>query len=187
MAEFVNSIDVVGDDALVDSIISRTITEFKDNTLITIGGNAFASCANLITVDIPAVTVIESEGFRDCLKLETVNIPSVTTINGAFYYSKKLTTVDAPKLVSMKGWSSFGYGVLQTLILRSTSMCTSESADTLIGTPIARGTGYIYVPSALINSYKVATNWSVYASQFRALENYTVDGTTTGELDPNKI
>ena len=53
--------------------------------------------------------------------------------------------------------------------------------------PIASGAGYIYVPAALVDSYKVATNWSTYAAQFRALEDYTVDGTTMGELDPNKI
>ena len=31
MAEFINTIDVVGDEALADSIIERTITEFKDD------------------------------------------------------------------------------------------------------------------------------------------------------------
>jgi hypothetical protein len=46
---------------------------------------------------------------------------------------------------------------------------------------------YIYVPSTLVDSYKTASNWSSVASRFRALEDYTVDGTTTGELDPNKI
>lgn len=45
----------------------------------------------------------------------------------------------------------------------------------------------IYVPAALIDSYKAATNWSAYANQFRALEDYTVDGTITGELDESKI
>ena len=34
---------------------------------------------------------------------------------------------------------------------------------------------------------QAATNWSTYAAQFRALEDYTVDGTTTGELDETKI
>lgn len=40
---------------------------------------------------------------------------------------------------------------------------------------------------ALVDSYKAATNWSTYATQFRALEDYTVDGTITGELDSTKI
>jgi hypothetical protein len=53
--------------------------------------------------------------------------------------------------------------------------------------------GYFYVPRALLSDddakkdYRRATNWSNFATQFRALEDYTVDGTTTGELDPNKI
>lgn len=49
------------------------------------------------------------------------------------------------------------------------------------------GTGYIYVPRALVDTYKAATNWSTIADQFRALEDYTVDGTITGELDESKI
>jgi hypothetical protein len=32
--------------------------------------------------------------------------------------------------------------------------------------------GYIYVPKALIEDYKVATNWSTFADQFRAIEDY---------------
>jgi hypothetical protein len=72
-------------------------------------------------------------------------------------------------------------------------MCTLGSANEFIevsGYPnsaIADGKGYIYVPRTLVNSYKTATNWSVYANQFRALEDYTVDGTITGELDESKI
>ena len=30
MAEFINTIDVLGDDAVIDSIINRTIAEFKE-------------------------------------------------------------------------------------------------------------------------------------------------------------
>ena len=59
--------------------------------------------------------------------------------------------------------------------------------------PTGAKDGYIYVPRALLSDtdetkdYRRATNWSTFATQFRALEDYTVDGTTTGELDPNKI
>ena len=41
--------------------------------------------------------------------------------------------------------------------------------------------------AALVDSYKAATNWSTYADQIRALEDYTVDGTTTGALDETKV
>ena len=65
--------------------------------------------------------------------------------------------------------------------------------NNIIHSKIAAGNGYIYVPRALLSDddetkdYRRATNWSTYAAQFRALEDYTVDGTTTGELDKTKI
>jgi surface protein len=47
--------------------------------------------------------------------------------------------------------------------------------------------GYIYVPKEEIEKLKSLTNWSKYGTQIRALEDYTVDGTTTGDLDESKI
>ena len=46
------------------------------------------------------------------------------------------------------------------------------NTNSLGGTLIASGTGYIYVPKALVDSYKSATNWTTYASQIRAIEDY---------------
>jgi hypothetical protein len=42
--------------------------------------------------------------------------------------------------------------------------------------------GYIYVPRANVEELKSATGWSAFGDQIRALEDYTVDGTTTGAL-----
>ena len=41
--------------------------------------------------------------------------------------------------------------------------------DTLIGKNQDSG---IYVPRALVNEYKNATNWTVYADYIRAIEDY---------------
>ena len=76
---------------------------------------------------------------------------------------------------------------MTALILRTEAIPTLQDLNTIQNTPINTGTGYIYVPSALVDSYKSATNWSTYATQFRALEDWTVDGTITGELDWDKI
>ena len=74
------------------------------------------------------------------------------------------------------------------MILRNTEKaCGLSNTSALSGTPIESGSGYIYVPAALVDSYKTASNWSTYANQFRALEDYTVDGTTTGALDDSKV
>jgi hypothetical protein len=41
-----------------------------------------------------------------------------------------------------------------------------------LNTPIESGTGYIYVPSVLIDYYRADTNWATFESQFRAIEDY---------------
>ena len=104
---FVNTVDVIGDAALTNSIIDRSITEIADNLVTSIGSYAFCGCS-------------------------------------------KLTT----------------------LILRSETMCTLSNTNAFSSTPIESGTGYIYVPRALVDSYKAASNWSTYANQIRAIEDY---------------
>ena len=67
-------------------------------------------------------------------------------------------------------------GALESLILRSNTVATLSNKGAFTGTKIANGTGYIYVPKALLSDddatkdYRRATNWSTYASQFRAIE-----------------
>ena len=131
MAEFINTSDVVGDDALVDSIIGRSITEYRDKSVTIIGKYAFYMCISLSVVDIPSVTIIREKAFTAATNLDT-------------------------------------------LILRNpTQVATLENSDALNGTKIATGTGYIYVPAALISGYQSAANgWSRYASKFRAIEDY---------------
>lgn len=86
------------------------------------------------------------------------------TISGA-YDSDRITTIGA--------YAFNGCSALTALILRNPdSVVTLTNTNALSGTPIASGTGYIYVPSALVDSYKAATNWSTYAAQFRAIEDY---------------
>ena len=152
-----------------------------------IGEYAFYSCNALTTVGFPVATSIGNYAFYFCNALTTVNFPVATSIGeGAFQYCNALTTVDFPVATSI-GDSAFQYcTLLESLLLRGNNVCELQSKTSFNATPIKSGTGYIYVPSALIEQYKVETNWSTYAAQFRALEDYTVDGTVTGELDPAK-
>ena len=105
--------------------------------------------------------------------------------NSAFQECSNLTTVDFPAVTSITSSAFRTCSSLKSLLLRGNKVCTL-SKNVFVSTPISSGTGYIYVPSSLIEQYKAKTNWSTYAAQFRALENYTVDGTITGELDPAK-
>lgn len=171
----------------IDALIDRSITEISSSSVTSIGEGAFSYSNALTTVGFPVATSIGNYAFYFCNALTTVNFPVATSIGeGAFQYCNALTTVDFPVATSI-GDSAFQYcTLLESLLLRGNNVCELQSKTSFNATPIKSGTGYIYVPSALIEQYKVETNWSTYAAQFRALEDYTVDGTVTGELDPAK-
>ena len=77
-----------------------------------------------------------------------------------------------------------GCNALETLVIRKTNaVLNGRSTMFTSSSPIAQGTGYIYVPSALVNSYKAANYWSTYASQIRAIEDYSSDGTVNGDIN----
>ncbi|MBP3304941.1 MAG: leucine-rich repeat protein [Oscillospiraceae bacterium] len=106
----------------------------------------------------------------------------------SFYNCAKLVVADFPSLSGSIAMEAFhSCKVLTALILRNNRIVSLAATSAFQSTPIASGTGYIYAPSALIDSYKAATQWATYADQFRALEDYTVDGTVDGDLDENKI
>ena len=149
---------------------------------------SFYNCASLTKVDFPVATTIGSDAFYRCTNLTEVNFPAVTTISGTVFNGcTNLTEVDLPVATTIGGSAFNSCTMLSRLILRSSVLVNLLHTNAFSGTAILSGAGYIYVPSALVDSYKAATNWSTYADQFRALEDYTVDGTTTGALDPDMI
>ena len=116
-----------------------------------------------------------------------ISSSSATSIgNSAFYDCSSLTTANFPAATSIGSSAFNSCSALKSLLLRGNDVCALSNKNAFSSTKISSGTGYIYVPSSLIEQYKAATNWSAYSAQFRALEDYTVDGTITGELDPAK-
>lgn len=152
---------------------------------------AFADCSTLEHIYGPSVVTIGGSVFIGCSLLETAIFPNVTTVNmQSFMNCSALTLIDLRSVESITAGRGFFVGCenLSTLILGNTEQVVNISGQLFLNaTLIGSGSGYIYVPSALIDDYKASSAFSAYASQIRALEDYTVDGTTTGELDPTKI
>lgn len=65
-----------------------------------------------------------------------------------------------------------GCSALTALILRGERVIALAAISVFTNTPIASGTGYVYVPFALLEHYKAATNWTTYADKIRAIEDY---------------
>ena len=77
------------------------------------------------------------------------------------------------------GTDSFGHYVfkncsrLYSLIIEKTdSVIDFGYTDTWEGSALVSGTGKVYVPDALVDSYKSASGWSTYASQIKPLSEY---------------
>lgn len=123
---------------------------FGDNC-IKIGAYAFQNCNGLVEINTNRVTVISSSAFIGLNNFTKATLPNVIELNnGVFANCKNFTT----------------------LIISSNTVCNLKSTGALLNTPVAQGAGYIYVPKNLIEQYKIATNWTVYTNQIRAIEDY---------------
>ena len=85
----------------------------------------------------------------------------------AFYGCGSLTSVDFPAVTSIGDYAFTSCYGLNAVILRSASVCTL-SANSGLRSLFA----YVYVPSALVDSYKSAANWNAAAGKIRAIEDY---------------
>ena len=180
---------------LLDAALEGTVTSI-DSDIKSIIAYGCRGWSQLKTVNLPNATSIGTYGFYYCTSLTSVNAPKVTSLGTYAFYNCKMKSVNFPVatgiaqnafynctalekadfgVASKVNQAAFAYSKnLTALILRRTSsICTlSVATNAFANTSIAEGTGYIYVPKALIEDYKVATNWSNYASQFRAIEDY---------------
>ena len=86
--------------------------------------------------------------------------------------NKVIQKVWLPKVANIQYKDFNGCTALVALILAKTTLVPLTDVNAFENSTVAIGTGYIYVPSALVDEYKTATNWVTYASQIRAIEDY---------------
>lgn len=174
------------------AIFNDTVTSFESENVLLLK-SIFNNMASLEYIHVPNITqtaqaalagtsitsfiapklvIVGQYTFRDCVKLEYVDIQG--------QQKNRLSSTVFNNCTALK-----------TLVIRATDgvvgLSTNSSTGGLSDTKIAAGEGYIYVPRALKDGYEAHESWVTWATQFRALEDYTVDGTVTGALDMTKI
>lgn len=160
---------------VVNSVLDRTITEWEtDEYIYSLDTGVLRYCSKLVRIRIDSVVSIGSGALADCTALPSVRFPNCKSITStSFENDTSLAVADFSALANLGGVRAFGSCVnLRTLIIRTPSVCTLGNINAFVNTPIANGTGYIYVPKALLEKYKAATNWSTYAAQLRAIEDF---------------
>ena len=143
-----------------------SLKKYQNKYATSVGDSAFYSCSALTTIDIPNATSIGTSAFQNCSALTTVDLPNATSIdNATFQDCSALTSVDFSNIASIGAYAFQRDYELKTIFLRSKTMCTC------VGDPSLNSSVTIYVPESLINSYKTATYWSKYSSNFKTLES----------------
>ena len=138
---------------------------------------AFYSCA-LSSIDLPECLWIGNSAFAYCYSLSVINIPKCSYIgSSAFSLCFSLTSIELPNCYRIE-YAAFRQTGLSNVTLPGSSVC-SISTSVFDVTPIASGTGYIYVPASLVDTYKTAQNWSVYSDQIFPID---VPPTPTSDL-----
>ena len=88
------------------------------------------------------------------------------------FINRTITSYSNDSATSIGSSAFYNCSALTEVIIRTTSkVCTLSNKNAFTSTPIASGTGYIYVPDDLVSSYKSATNWRTYANQIKGLSN----------------
>lgn len=151
-----------------------------------LGQYAFYGCTALRDVQVPVARNLGSYSWYNCTALESIVLPTAVGVPSyCFDGCTKLKTVDLGNAYSIDGSAFRRCTALKTLVLRREAAVVSLSSTAFSN---ANFQGDILVPRTLLDTYRSATNWSAFASeQFKALEDYTVDGTIWGDLDEAKI
>ena len=144
--------------------------------------NMFGKCESLTKLDLSTFNTSNvtnmSQMFDDCTNLTEVDLSSfntekVTSMGSMFNSCSSLIKVDISSFTSEKSPYNAGMFMsctsLTTLIINNPNLFRMNDSNMLRNTPIANGTGYVYVPDDMVETYKSATNWNIYANQIKGM------------------
>ncbi len=147
-------------------------------------GNQFYMCSKLTDVYMPKLGAIAYRMFSSCVRLVKVAFPHLNSASPmnkqGFSGCANLEVCDLGPTTKLDQQEFASCQKLSTLILRRTGSITQlGNLNALTSTPFASGKagGTLYVPQALIDSYKAATNW-------KTILQYTKDGALQNQILP---
>lgn len=187
-----NSTDTIGGVVFSQCASLESITLPRGIVMNPNRNGIFSECNTIKNVSVPYLASIELESFyATCRSIVHPYIPSNTTIikRNCFLYDNgicdlvlpnSLTTIEQSAFNSCQGLYEitipasvtsigndafrYNYGLLAYHFL-STTPPTLDNSTVFGG---INASSKIYVPSASVNAYKTATNWSTYASYIEA-------------------
>ena len=166
-----------------------------------IGDSCFENCYMLSEISLGELTIISSRAFQNCRRLENFENGYAKNIESYAFYDSSSIGIASNKMIlksvkcasarSIERCAFAGLTKIETIdilgggdivrmsdtnkpleslvnfIMRNDETVTHVDAYTAFA-----ATTNIYVPDALVESYKTATNWSKYAEQIHPLSEY---------------
>lgn len=155
------------------AILDRSISgEYTNESLTAVQAYALAYCTHLTGVNFPNVTVLGNSALDNCTSLTSVNAPKVTKVGTYCMRGIKAAKLSFPALTSILSYAFLSCTNLTTLVLGAPTVCSLYAATAFSGSGINSDAGYVYVPSALVESYQTDSIWGTMASKIRAIEDY---------------
>ena len=158
------------------TLLSGNANTIIDTQLSTVRSGCFYSYSNLNTVSFPNATAVYSNAFYNCTNLISVSIPRANSIGTyGFQSCSKLPSIILPNVTSIAQGAFYGCSKLASIVVgtNKTSVCSLSNANAFTNTPIANGTGFIFVPDNLVDKYKSATNWTTYSAQIKGISEFS--------------
>ena len=111
---YVNTLDVFGDDVLTDAIIARSFPqEFTgdliDDKIIKVGAFSLYGCNDIINAYFPLATILQTSGLAYSLYLQSIDMPECTEISqSGLQHCERLISVNMPKCTRLNS-NAFQY------------------------------------------------------------------------------
>ena len=128
---------------------------------------------------MPNLTYIGMSAMQNLGNLIEFHAASLTEVfNNSLQNNGNVVRYDFGSLKITGNYTGCWCPKLEVVIIRTPTICNNSSPNVFKNSGITNGTGYIYVPRALLSDddetkdYRRATNWSVFADRFRAIEDY---------------
>lgn len=164
---------------LTKKLLLRTLSgEFTENTLTEIGMYALSYCHALTKIVMQNCVTISNGAFRNCDSVTSAAFDKANFVGSNSFADchalQSITIGGSGAQVMIESSAFVNCYHLTSVVLPFDSVCVLENTNAFSRTPIADSSytgsyGTIYVPQNLVNSYKSATNWSVYADRITGI------------------
>lgn len=170
-----NTVETVAPDVILRTLIDRSITDFRDDSITSIGENKFRGCNSLNNIFAPNASSGTYSLSSSSLVTAVIGYtPSGTSSN--FSNSGSLKAVDyvhhdehtSDSRINSTAFSACSS--LKVIVLRGANRITLANTNAFANTPFVSGGsgGTIYIPKSLYDhlgdgsssDYKAASNWS---------------------------